>query len=176
MLHGVCVAIQELKKAQHERERLFARRQEEQERAQITLRSIADGVIVTDARGTVTQLNPAAARLTGWSAEQARGRHASEVLHVKVPDKGDPEPHAATLDPIELSLRENRVVLTPRNTTLIGRHGAGYLVGYACAPPHILGERHPEGAVLTIHDVTESKGLLDDLTCPAIIRFAHGRA
>ncbi len=167
VLHGVCVAIQELKNAQQERESLFARLQEQEQRARITLRSIADGVITTDAAGAVTELNPAAERLTGWSTALARGRQAREVFHVRAPEKGDAEPQAATLDPVDMALRENRVVAAPSNTTLVSRHGHRYSVAYACAPLHIMNEQRAEGAVLTIHDVTESKGLLDDLTYQA---------
>jgi diguanylate cyclase (GGDEF)-like protein/PAS domain S-box-containing protein len=161
VLDGVCVAIQELKKAEHDRELLFARLQAEEERAQITLGSITDGVITTDSCGAVTRLNPAAQRLTGWTSEDALGRQASEVFHVSVPDNGE----AAC--PIELCLRENRVVAAPRNTVLISRHGKHYSVHYSCAPLHILDERRAEGAVLIIHDVTEAKGLLDDLSYQA---------
>ena len=45
---------------------------EEKERAQVTLRSIGDGVITTDARGRVLMLNNVAEDLTGWQHEDAR--------------------------------------------------------------------------------------------------------
>jgi diguanylate cyclase (GGDEF)-like protein/PAS domain S-box-containing protein len=187
VLHGVGVAVQELKNAQHDREILFARLQAEEQRAQITLRSITDGVITTDAAGVITRLNPAAQRLTGWTAEEALGRQAGEVFHVRVPEKADaspavaaaavaaPEgataaaaaPRAGSLCPIELCLRENRVVAAPRNTVLFSRNGTNYAVNYSCAPLHIGGEEEAQGAVLTIHDVTEAKGLLDDLSYQA---------
>jgi diguanylate cyclase (GGDEF)-like protein/PAS domain S-box-containing protein len=167
VLDGVCVATQELKNAQHDRERLFGRLQEEEQRAQITLRSIAEGVITTDASGNVTRLNPAAQRLTGWTVEEALGRQACEVFPVRAPEQGEAAQQAATLNPIELCLRENRVVAAPPNTTLIGRNGGSYSVSYSCAPLHILDEQQPEGSVLIIHDVTESKGLLDDLSYQA---------
>ena len=52
---------------------------EERERAEVTLASIADGVIRTDAHGIIDYLNPAAERLTGWSSEEAKGQSLSEV-------------------------------------------------------------------------------------------------
>jgi diguanylate cyclase (GGDEF)-like protein/PAS domain S-box-containing protein len=172
VLHGVGVAIQELKNAEHDRELLFARLQAEEERAQITLRSITDGVITTDASGVITRFNPAAQRLTGWKAEEALGRKAGEVFHVRVPDKADAsapgaEPRTLSLCPVQICLRENRVVAAPRNTVLFSRTGTNYAVNYSCAPLHIGGEEEARGAVLTIHDVTEAKGLLDDLTYQA---------
>ena len=48
----------------------------ERERAQVTLNSIGDGVISTDKQGKVTYLNPVAARMTGWSHDEASGRDA----------------------------------------------------------------------------------------------------
>ncbi len=49
----------------------------------ITLRSIGDGVVVTSDKGEITDLNPVASRLTGWSFESAMGRNVAEVLILK---------------------------------------------------------------------------------------------
>ncbi len=47
---------------------------EERERLRVTLQSIGDGVIATDAEGRVTLLNPVAETLTGWSSREAAGQ------------------------------------------------------------------------------------------------------
>ncbi|MGE3532954.1 MAG: PAS domain S-box protein, partial [Steroidobacteraceae bacterium] len=52
----------------------------EKESAQITLQSIGDGVITTDAHGQVEYLNPVAESLTGWRIEDAMGRTIDEVF------------------------------------------------------------------------------------------------
>ena len=52
----------------------------ERERAEVTLNSIGDGVISTDKQGKVTYLNPVAARMTGWSHDEASGRMLSDVF------------------------------------------------------------------------------------------------
>ncbi len=44
------------------------------EQLRITLASIGDAVIATDRGGIVTQINPVAEKLTGWTAEEAIGQ------------------------------------------------------------------------------------------------------
>ncbi len=50
----------------------------------VTLASIGDGVITTDADGNVDMLNPVAEQLTGWRSEDARGRPLHEVFRILV--------------------------------------------------------------------------------------------
>ena len=54
--------------------------QSERERLQVTLTSITEGVISTDAEGHITFFNPAAERMSGWPKDQAIGRPVGEVL------------------------------------------------------------------------------------------------
>jgi PAS domain S-box-containing protein len=51
----------------------------------VTLGSISDGVITTDADGRVTFLNPEAENLTGWRNEVAKGQALNRVFHI--PDR-----------------------------------------------------------------------------------------
>ncbi len=52
----------------------------EKERAEVTLKSIADAVICTDVAGGITFLNLAAEALTGWSSREAVGQPLESVL------------------------------------------------------------------------------------------------
>lgn len=54
--------------------------QRQRENSLITLESIADGVITTDNDEYITYMNPVAAYLTGWGAQEALGRGLSEVF------------------------------------------------------------------------------------------------
>ncbi|MGI9262068.1 MAG: PAS domain S-box protein, partial [Woeseiaceae bacterium] len=53
---------------------------EEKERAQVTLQSIGDGVITTDAEGYVDYINPVAQDLTGWDMRSARGQTIDALM------------------------------------------------------------------------------------------------
>src|SRR5690606_5243439 len=52
---------------------------EQRERLHVTLVSIGDAVISTDARGRVEFLNPVAEGLVGWTTGEAAGRPLDEV-------------------------------------------------------------------------------------------------
>ena len=61
------------------------------------LRSTGDAVVLVDAAGLVTFLNPVAERLTGWTQTEARGAPVSDVLptseaQVTAPDTAEGEP------------------------------------------------------------------------------------
>src|SRR4051812_5550952 len=77
----------------------------------ITLASIGDGVISTDAEGRVTFMNGIAQRLTGWSQADALGQPLSEVFHIV---------NERTRQPLEnpamRALREGAVVALANHT------------------------------------------------------------
>jgi len=56
---------------------------EEKERLRVTLDSIGEGVISTDADGRVRFMNPVAEALTGWEENQAIGRLVPEVFSTR---------------------------------------------------------------------------------------------
>lgn len=69
---------------------------EEKEKALVTLSSICDGVITTDAEGMVEFLNPVATILTGWTTQEAQGLPLSQVFSII---------HEKTQQPIEFSIQ-----------------------------------------------------------------------
>ncbi|MDP9120891.1 MAG: EAL domain-containing protein [Acidobacteriota bacterium] len=125
----------------------------ENERAQVTLASIGDGVIRTDAQGRIDYLNPVAERLTGWAKGAALGRPVPEVW--KVVDEMTREPLA---DPIERCLRERHVVQSVGQAILLNVDGKEYAVRDSTAP--ILDRAgNALGAVLVFKDVSDLRSM-----------------
>ncbi len=68
-----------------DRKRMEEQLFEEKERIRLTLQSIGDAVICTDAQGRITYLNPVAERLTGWQAFDAAGSQVDAVIRLQEP-------------------------------------------------------------------------------------------
>ncbi len=138
---GVAQDISERKIAE---EALF----QEKEKADVTLASIADGVLRTDDRGMIDYLNPVAQKLTGWSLAEAYGRPAEEVYRVVDPQTGE-----RLLDPLSQCLRERRQSIFVGDRMLADRDGGRHPVQDSAAP---IRNRSGEiiGAVLTFRDLS----------------------
>jgi PAS domain S-box-containing protein len=54
-----------------------------------TLRSIADALIATDTSGAITDMNPAAERLTGWTLPEARSRSIDAAMEIRRRSTGE---------------------------------------------------------------------------------------
>jgi diguanylate cyclase (GGDEF)-like protein/PAS domain S-box-containing protein len=125
----------------------------EKESAQITLQSIGDGVITTDARSVVEYLNPVAEELTGWRLEDAQGRPIDEIF------RGFHEETCEPLEnPLSVSIRRARAIKSVRPTLLIRRDGNELYIE-SCASPIRDGSGGVSGGVLVFHDVSESREL-----------------
>ncbi len=137
-----------------QREELIQRLTEEKDRVQVTLQSIGDGVLTTDLNGRVTYLNPVAARLTGWSDAEARGRPLTEVLCVAEESSGDALP-----DLLPLCLSKAGPVVLEADTVLVDRSGARESAVEITASPIRDHSRRIIGMVVVAHDVTELRGM-----------------
>jgi PAS domain S-box-containing protein len=93
--------------------------QEQRRRLGTTLQSIGDAVIVTDAGGRVTLMNPVAESVTGWKTGDARGRPLPEVFRIV-----NEETRAEVENPVKEVLRADAVVGLANHTLLIAKGGA----------------------------------------------------
>ncbi|MGC2224191.1 MAG: diguanylate cyclase, partial [Methylocella sp.] len=126
---------------------------EEKERAQVTLDSIGDAVISTDAHGRITYANAVAEALTGWSRQAAVGRPLVEVFRIVNVDSRE-----VAQDPLRLAIRENRAVSLTPNCVLVRRDGSETHIEDSAAPIH---DRRGavSGAVIVFRDVTAAREL-----------------
>ena len=118
---------------------------------EVTLQSIGDAVLATDAGGRITFLNPVAAQLTGWAEEQALGQQAQDVLRTI-----DEQTRENGEDMVARVLREGRVVAMANHTVLLARDGREIPIEDSAAPIHDAAG-NVFGVVLVFHDVTEKR-------------------
>jgi diguanylate cyclase (GGDEF)-like protein/PAS domain S-box-containing protein len=124
----------------------------EKERAQVTLASIGDAVITTDAHGRVEYLNQAAEELTGWSRREARGRELAEVLHVR-PAKNPIAVGGSSEPPLG-------------DSVLTNRSGRELAIDQTVAP--IRGRQDEVlGAVVVFRDVSQQRRLAEEMSYQA---------
>jgi PAS domain S-box-containing protein len=123
----------------------------ERERLRITLASIGDAVISTDAEGRVIYLNGVAEALTGWTQAEAAGRPLQDVFQIVNEHTRQP-----VENPALVALRDGVVVGLANHTALIARDGTERPIDDSAAP--MLDEAGaPVGAVLVFRDVTERR-------------------
>jgi PAS domain S-box-containing protein len=163
-LHGFCKITRDMtehreaeEKARLLREEEAARRAaeahaaavwEERERLRVTLHSIGDGVIATDAEGKVTLLNPVAEALTGWTVAEAAGLNLQEMFLIL-----NEKTRATVENPVLRVLREGKIVGLANHTVLIAKDGAERPIDDSAAP--IKDDRGKLlGVVLVFRDVT----------------------
>lgn len=134
---------------------------QERERALITLHSIGDGVITTDAGGRVDYMNPVAENVTGWTSRDAQGKHLTTVLPLI-----DEVTRLALESPAATTLRIGRIVSFAEQLVLINRHGQEFNIETSTAPIFDR-DNHVVGSVLVFHDVTRERRMARQMTWQA---------
>ncbi len=133
------------------------KRRQSEENLEVTLNSIGDAVLVTDAEGRVARMNPVAQRLTGWALEEAKGQPVAKVL--RLTDEVDGRP---VEDPVRRALDGWGTHGLPPHTALVARDGRRWSVADSCAPI-LSGEAKVTGAVLVLRDVTAERQAEEEL-------------
>ena len=130
----------------------------EKELAQVTLHSIGDAVITTDAEGKISYLNPVAERLTGWQTAVASGHPLEKVFRVV---------DAQTRAPVNV-LNEDDLAREARGESLllIGDEARECPIETSCAPIRNR-EGYIVGNVLVFRDVSKAQYLAQQLSWQA---------
>jgi len=126
---------------------------QEKLRARITLESIGDGVVTTDAEGRVVYLNPVAEELTGWKLNEARQRPLAEIFRVLDERIGKERDY-----PLHLCLRDGRVLRHESRHSLVRQDGRRFSIQDSAAPIRDRDGRML-GTVVVFHDTTEMQHL-----------------
>jgi diguanylate cyclase (GGDEF)-like protein/PAS domain S-box-containing protein len=144
-----------------ERKRAETRVFEEKERAQVTLQSIGDGVITTDADGNIDYINPVAQDLTGWDMRGAHGTPIGEIMTII-----NQHTRATVDNPVVRCLKEGRVITLEENSILIAKNGEEVPIQDSAAP---IRDRigNVIGAVMVFHDVSKETRLFRQLSYQA---------
>jgi diguanylate cyclase (GGDEF)-like protein/PAS domain S-box-containing protein len=140
-----------------ERKRVQRELAAQHERLRVTLRSIGDGVITTDARGRIEYLNPVAERLTGWTNAAARGRPSETIFRIVRDVTRSP-----VKSPVRISLSEDRFVGLADQTILISRSCQEYYVEGSAGPIRN-GAGQTLGVVLVVRDVSQQRRLNEEM-------------
>ena len=146
-IEGSVRNITDLKEA---RDSLF----EEQENAQVTLGSIADGVIRTDTEGYIEYMNSAAEKAVGCSSTDSYGKQLLEVFNI-VDEKTLKTPP----NPVKMSTDEGKSIMLPGYLQLIHPYHDNRLSIEVLASPIRDSSDDITGAVIVFHDVSELRSL-----------------
>ncbi|MBU1076874.1 MAG: PAS domain S-box protein [Spirochaetes bacterium] len=103
--------------------------EEEKERLSVTLHSIGDGVIATDAGGKIILLNPTAVSLTGWPIKLATGKDITNVFSLK--NKSTEVP---VKFPFKKIIETGKVMGMKKDTVLVSRHKSEKYISCSVAP------------------------------------------
>ncbi len=130
--------------------------QKAKQRLAVTLQSIGDGVITTDAEGRVENMNPKAEALTGWRLGEAHLRPVDDVLHL-CRDNGE------RADPVGEMLSSPRARGQSEHGEIRARDGSTVPVEFITSP---IRDGGPEstGTVVVLHDVSEARRMAEEMS------------
>lgn len=129
----------------------------EKEKLRITIASIGDGVISTDLNGNVTMMNKVTEELTGWTQEEAVGRHIEEVFNII-----NEERRVKCENPIQRVIETGLILGLANHTVLISKDGTERSIADSAAPIKD-SEGNIHGVVLVFRDITEEKRRQDEI-------------
>jgi diguanylate cyclase (GGDEF)-like protein/PAS domain S-box-containing protein len=135
--------------------------EDQKNRALVTLHSIGDGIITTDANAVVQYLNPVAEQLTGWKNTYARGEHLSNIFHVF-----DERTSRRIDNLVEQCIAENRNISSATQSVLVNRDGTKTAIEDTAAPIRGVND-DIIGTIIVFRDVSRTRELSRKLSYQA---------
>jgi PAS domain S-box-containing protein len=148
---GAIVGVSKIARDITERKRAAAELALQQEWFRVTLGSIGDAVIATDAGGNVSYMNATAEVLTGYPLAEATNRPLVDVFHIVNEKTREP-----VENPAALVMRSGQIVGLANHTMLIARDGTERPIADSGAPIRTSDGRIV-GVVVVFRDVTEER-------------------
>ena len=155
MHEGRVVGASKIARDITEQKRIEREIQAHRARLQVTLRSIGDAVIVTNANAEVEFLNPVAEALTGWKTSDARGVPLEAVFNIV-----NESTRKRVDNPAARALQEGTTVPLANHTVLIAKGGTEYAIDDTAAPIKA-DDDDVLGAVLVFRDVSAARASED---------------
>ncbi len=147
------ITIKDITERQIAQEALYR----EKEQAQVTLSSIADGVITTDIIGQINFVNPAALKLTGYQQDELLHKRLDRVITIQ---------SERSQLPVFECIEHSQQIDSISGDVLIAKNGRHIVIHQVASPIHNqVGDT--VGAVLIFRDVSKSHRLASRLSWQA---------
>ena len=124
----------------------------------LILNSTGEGILGVDLNGNHTFVNPEAARMLGYTAEELLGKHSHSLWHHSKPD-GTPYPEEDC--PIYAAIKNGTIYRRVRDEIFWRKDNSSFPVAYTSTP--IIDDGSIVGAVLTFADISVQKKTEDAL-------------
>ncbi|HEY3853412.1 MAG TPA: PAS domain S-box protein [Verrucomicrobiae bacterium] len=158
---GASKIARDISKERKARERL----RQSEEWFRVTLSSIGDAVIATDADANITYMNSVAEELTGWSSSEVTGKPLESVFRIV-----NERTRQIVENPVARVLQHGAVVGLANHTVLIRKDGTERPIDDSGAPIRGAGSE-VVGVVLVFRDVAEHRTAeLTSLRLAAIVQ------
>ena len=132
----------------------------EREKALVTLTSIGDAVVTTDADGHIEMLNTAAEKLLMLRQKEAAGKPLHDIVRIVLQRTRQP-----IIDPVEQCMQRGRVS-SRGDSLLIAPDGSEHAIEYTATPIRNT-DGQVYGAVLVLRNVTQERRMAQEMTYQA---------
>jgi PAS domain S-box-containing protein len=124
-------------------------RQQAEDFRAVVMQNMAEGLYVLDGQGRLVFMNAAAARMTGWSEDELRGKAVHAAIHYQHADGSAFSEEDCEL----LKVHTERRTVRMTDDSFTRRDGSIFPVAYSAAP--LLSGTNVRGAVVVFRDTTE---------------------
>ena len=115
----------------------------------VTLSTITDGVVTTDAQGKITLINKSAQNIIGLAPQDAINKNLKDIFPIL-----DQQTNTPCGDPVQTVLQTQKVFFLPTNTVFIDKNGSEKFIEGEAAPINEAGHK-TTGVVVVFRDTSE---------------------